>query len=66
MTNATSRNYTVITTDDDCGFVYICKSMVRRHLNPEVVWKSDRVHLSGLAVTVGYAKSDMESTAYDR
>lgn len=30
--------------------------MVRRHLNPEVVWKSDRVHLSGLAVTVGYTK----------
>ena len=28
--------------------------MVRRHLNPEVVWKSDRVHLLGLAVTVGY------------
>ena len=56
MTNATSRNYTVITTIDDCGFVYICKSMVRRHLNPEVVWKSDRVHLSGLAVTVGYAR----------
>ena len=36
--------------------------MVRRHLNPEVVWKSDRVHLSGLAVTVGYTKNDMEST----
>ncbi len=28
--------------------------MVRRHLNPEVVWKSDSVHLLGLAVTVGY------------
>ena len=28
--------------------------MVRRHLNPEVVWKSDRVHRSGLAGTVGY------------
>ncbi len=28
--------------------------MVRRHLNPEVVWKSDRVHLLGLAVRVGY------------
>ena len=30
--------------------------MVRRHLNPEVVWKSDRVHLSGLAVIVGYTR----------
>ena len=28
--------------------------MVRRHLNPEVVWKSDRVHLLGLAVKVGF------------
>ena len=30
--------------------------MVRRHLNPEVVWKSDRVHLLGLAVRVGYTE----------
>ena len=36
--------------------------MVRRHLNPEVAWKSDRVHLLGFAVTVGYTKiNDMES-----
>jgi len=27
--------------------------MVRRHINPEVVWKSDGVHLLDLAVTVG-------------
>ena len=34
---------------------------MRRHLNSEVVWKSDRVHLSDLAVTVGYDENLLQA-----
>ena len=37
---------------------------VRRHLNPEVVWKSDGVHLSGLAVIVGIIKNKVGGIAW--